>query len=186
MMRRSRMATASLIIAVICISALGNLKRIIRIRIMQSLLDFTVAPPTWWLLGLLLFAQVWNHSVDAKLGDGTRSPYMIATSCGDDISPYICYSFYEPVYACIFDNTSFLPSEYKEVCCRWAGVSEHVGGPMTWTLVTDKTQKIIHRLSIQSALDPNLRNLSLHPLKTTDVKMLDYPFDIDFDTKKGR
>ncbi len=54
---------------------------------------------------------------------------------------------------------------------------------MTWTLVTNKTQKIIHCLSIWSALDPNLRNLSLNPLNTTDIKMLDYPFDVDFDTK---
>ena len=56
---------------------------------------------------------------------------------------------------------------------------------MTWTLVTDKTQQIIHRSAIRSALNPNLRNLSLDPLKTTDVKMLDYPFDVDFDAKYG-
>ena len=105
----------------------------------NRMLDFTGAPASWWLLGLLLFAQVWNHTVDANLGDGTRSPYIVATGCGDDISPYLCYSFYEPVYARVFDNASF-PSESKEVRCRWAGVSEHVGGLMPWTLVTDKTQ----------------------------------------------
>ena len=146
------------------------------------MLDFTGAPASWWLLAALLFAQIWNHTVDANLGDGTRSPYMVASGRGDDISPYICYSFYEPVYARVFDNASF-PSESKEVRCLWAGVSEHVGGPMTWTLVTDKTQQIIHRSSIRSALDPNLRNLRLDPLQSTDVKMLDYPFDVDFDTK---
>ena len=42
----------------------------------NRLLDFTGAPHTWWLLGLLLFAQVRNHIVDAKLGDGTFSPYI--------------------------------------------------------------------------------------------------------------
>ncbi len=140
-------------------------------RGVNCLLDFTGAPPTWWLLGLLLLAQVWNHTVDAKLGDGTRSPYMVATGRGDDISPYICYSFYKPVYARVFDNT-FFPSECKEICCQLAGVSEHVGGQMTWTLVTDKTQKIIHCSSIRSTLDPNLRNLTLDPLKSTNVKML--------------
>ena len=151
-------------------------------RGINRMLDFTGAPASWWLLAALLFAQIWNHTVDANLADGTRSPYMVATGRDDDISPYICYSFYEPVYARVFDNTSF-PSESKEVRCRWAGVSEHVGGPMTWTLVTDKTQQIIHRSSIRSALDPNLRNLRLDPLQSTDVKMLDYPFDVDFDAK---
>lgn len=57
-------------------------------------------------------------------------------------------------HARVHNNTSF-PSERIKVCCRWASVSEHVSGPMAWTLLTDKTQKIIHRSAIQSALDPN-------------------------------
>ena len=77
------------------------------------------------------------------------------------------------------------PSTSKEVRCHWAGISEHVGGPITWTLVTDTTQKIIHRSSICSTLDPDLRSLSLDPLKTTDVKMADPPFEDDFDAKYG-
>ena len=46
---------------------------------------------------------------------------------------------------------------------------------MTWKIVTDKTQKIICRSAVRSALDPEMRNLSLDPMKTTDVKILEPP-----------
>ena len=42
---------------------------------------------------------------------------------------------------------------------------------MTWKVVTEKTNKILCRSSIRSALDPSQRNLSLDPLKTTDFKL---------------
>ena len=44
---------------------------------------------------------------------------------------------------------------------------------MTWKVVTDKTQKILSRSAIRSALDPNLRNLSQDPLKSTNFQMVD-------------
>jgi hypothetical protein len=46
---------------------------------------------------------------------------------------------------------------------------------MTWKVVTDKTQKVLSRSAIRSALDPDLRNLSLDPLKSTDFQMFDSP-----------
>ena len=44
---------------------------------------------------------------------------------------------------------------------------------MTWKVVTDKTQKILCRSAVRTALDPKLRNLSLDPLSTTDFQMSD-------------
>ena len=124
----------------------------------NRLLDFTNAPRSWWLLALLLYSFTWNHTVDANLADGTRSPYMVSTGRGDDISSLLCFRFYEPVYALVTDNSSF-PSTSKEVRCRWAGISEHVGGPMTWTLVVENqaksTGKIVTVVCLIVALDCN-------------------------------
>jgi hypothetical protein len=72
------------------------------------------------------------------------------------------FSFYEPVYYLV-DETTF-PSESKELCGRWVGVSENVGHFMTYKILTDDTRQIIHRSNIRSAADPNGRNLRLNPL----------------------
>jgi hypothetical protein len=72
------------------------------------------------------------------------------------------FSFYEPVYYLV-DETTF-PSESKELCGRWVGVSENVGHFMTYKILTDDTRWIIHRSNIRSAADPNARNLHLDPL----------------------
>ena len=50
---------------------------------------------------------------------------------------------------------------------------------MCWKVVTEKTEKILYRSSIQSALDPSLRNLSLDPLKSTDFKIADPKSNVD-------
>ena len=99
-------------------------------------------------LSLNAFCLCLNHTVDANLADGTRSPYMIATGRGDDISNLLCFRFNEPVY-CLVDSTDQqFPSKSKEIRTRWVGISETVGGPMTWKVVTDTTQKILFRSSI--------------------------------------
>ena len=106
------------------------------------------------------------------------SPYMMATGCSDDISPLLCFRFNEPVY-CLEDTTvQSFPSKPKEIRARWIGVSEQVGGAMCWKVVTEKTEKILYRSSIRSALDPSLRNLSLDPLKSTDFKIADPKLEV--------
>ena len=143
----------------------------------NRLLNFTGAPRNFALAALIFYAFVLNHTVDAYIGDGKRcgtmSPYMMATGCSDDISPLLCFRFNEPVY-CLEDTTvQSFPSKPKEIRARWIGVSEQVGGAMCWKVVTEKTEKILYRSSIRSALDPSLRNLSLDPLKSTDFKIAD-------------
>jgi hypothetical protein len=72
------------------------------------------------------------------------------------------FLFYKPVYYLI-DETTF-PSESKELCGRWVGVSENVGHFMTYKILTDDTHQIIHCSNIHLAADPNVRNLCLDPL----------------------
>jgi hypothetical protein len=52
------------------------------------------------------------------------TPLRQAYGTDNDISPMLYFSFYEPVYYLV-DETTF-PSESKELCRRWVGVSENV------------------------------------------------------------
>jgi hypothetical protein len=87
------------------------------------------------------------------------TPLRQAYGTDNDISPMLYFSFYEPVYYLV-DETTF-PSESKELCRQWVGVSENVGHFMTYKILTDDTRRIIHRSNICSAADPNARNLRL-------------------------
>jgi hypothetical protein len=90
------------------------------------------------------------------------TPLCQAYGTDNDISPMLYFSFYELVYYLV-DETTF-PSESKELCGQWVGVSENVGHFMTYKILTDDTCWIIHRSNIRSAADPNARNLCLDPL----------------------
>ena len=138
----------------------------------NRLLDFSGAPRNFALLALIFYAFILNHTVDASVGSGDMSPYMMATGQSDDISALMCFRFNEPVYCLVDSDHQQFPSKPKEVRARWVGVSENVGGPMTWKVVTEKTQKVLCQSAIRTALDPSMRNLSLDPLKSTDFKML--------------
>jgi hypothetical protein len=90
------------------------------------------------------------------------TPLCQAYGTDNNISPMLYFSFYKPVYYLV-DETTF-PSERKELCGRWVGVSENVGHFMTYKILTDDTSRIIHRSNIRSVADPNVRNLRLDPL----------------------
>jgi hypothetical protein len=51
------------------------------------------------------------------------------------------------------------PSETTERKGHFVGISEHVGNAMTYKILTDDTNKIIHRSSICLALQPHERNM---------------------------
>ena len=94
-------------------------------------MDFTAAPACLWLLAALYVAFCLNHTVDSEIGNGMMTPYTYATGRSDDISPLLCFRFYEPVY-CLqpTDKTTF-PSVSKEIRGRWVGISENCGHAMT-------------------------------------------------------
>ena len=97
----------------------------------NRLLDFTNAPKCLWLLAALYVAFCLNHTVDSQIGSGDMTPYTFATGRSDDISPLLCFRFYEPVY-CIepVDNQKF-PSTSKEIRGRWVGISQTIGHEKT-------------------------------------------------------
>jgi hypothetical protein len=81
----------------------------------------------------------------------------------NDISPLLCFHFWEPVYYKL-DNSDFL-SDSREKCGHFVGISESVRHAMTFKILTDDTLKVIHRSNVRLALNPHAKNLRLDPLE---------------------
>jgi hypothetical protein len=60
------------------------------------------------------------------------------------------------------DDDSF-PSDLRERRGHFVGISEHVGHAMTYMILTNDTQKIIHQFNVQTALDPLSPNKQVNP-----------------------
>ena len=139
----------------------------------NRLLNFTGATRDVYFAVFIFYAFIWNHIVDPTLADGNHSPYTLATGCSDAISALCAFRFWESVYCLVDPEEQSFPSKSKEVQARWIGILENVGAPMTWKVLTNKTQKVLFHAEICSMLDPSMRNLSLDSLSSTDFKLLD-------------
>jgi hypothetical protein len=84
----------------------------------------------------------------------------MSTGSTNDISPLLCFHFWEPVYYKL-DDSDF-PSDF-------VGISKSVGHAMTLKILTDQTLKVIHRSNVRSALNPHAKNLRLDPLEPGNV-----------------
>jgi hypothetical protein len=100
-----------------------------------------------------------NHLASAALG--WKSPEQILTREQPDISKFMHFSFYEPVYYQSHSKT-FLSASNEEHGW-WVGVATHVCDALTYKVLT-KQNKVIYRSEIRSALDPAKRNQRLSPL----------------------
>ena len=100
-----------------------------------------------------------NHLASEALG--WRPPLQVLNGQTPDISKFLYFSFYEPVYYHVSSN--HFPSESTEEQGWWVGVATHVGDELTYKILT-KHNKIIYRSAIRSALDPATRNQRLSPL----------------------
>ncbi len=74
-----------------------------------------------------------------------------------DISILLRFGWWEPVYYKL-DNSNF-PSESPELLGRMVGFSEHVSHAMTYKILTDETNKVLHRSNLRAALDPDTPNV---------------------------
>jgi hypothetical protein len=87
----------------------------------------------------------------------------------NDISPLLCFHFWEPVYYKL-DDSDF-PSDSREKHGHFVGISESVGHAMTFKILTDDTLKVIHQSNVRSALNPHSKNLQLDPLEPGNIAM---------------
>ena len=117
------------------------------------------APASCWLLALLYVCLVLNHTAVRSLH--WRTPMEKLTGSTPDISSLLCFRFWEPVYYRLEDCD--FPSESTEKLGHFVGISDNVGYALTFKVLTDDTQKVIHRSHIRSALDPTTKNLRVEP-----------------------
>jgi hypothetical protein len=73
------------------------------------------------------------------------------------------------VYFKKLDDASF-PSDLREWRGRFVGISEHVGHAMTYMILTNDTQKIIHQSNVRTALDLLSPNKRVDPPSAEDYQ----------------
>jgi hypothetical protein len=104
-----------------------------------------------------------NNTWCESIGD---VPIRLSTGSTNDISPLLCFHFWEPVYYKV-DDSDFL-SDTREKRGHFVGISKTVGHAMTFKILTDNTLKVIHWSNVRSALNPDEKNLRLDPLEPSD------------------
>jgi len=129
-------------------------------------LERTGAPASTWLLCLTWICAIMNCMSTPVLNG--KTPIGMLTGSTPDISHLTCFFFWEPVYFAVDDDepiSGTFPNKMKERLGRFVGFSESVGGPLTFKVLTEDTQKILDRSTVRSALTPEERNLRLSQLE---------------------
>lgn len=109
-------------------------------RMTNTIMDRTGSPAYTWLLALMYVCFILNVTFNTNIG---CVPLAHATGSTTDISPILCFSWWQPVYYHL-DDSSF-PSESRKLRGRFVGIAENVGHAMTVKILTDDTSKIISR-----------------------------------------
>ena len=123
------------------------------------------APAAAWFLCLVYICLCLNNYVDPKLGDGTKSPIMMACFAHNDISTLLNFYLWQPVYYLLDPTDQSFPGKSKEIRTRWDGVDGSIGAKMCYKLVDDNSRKIICRSVIRSATKLGSENLQVDPIK---------------------
>ena len=117
----------------------------------------TGAPGNTWLLAFTYVCMLLNVLASPALAD--KVPLTALTGEVVDISPYLQFSFYEPVY--VKRSKASFPSESEEVRGRWVGLAEGIGDAMTWQILLDDTLEVVPRSVVRSATNPKHLNMRL-------------------------
>ena len=108
------------------------------------LLNYSGAPDECWLLALCHVGFLINHIALERLG--WRTPIEWISGSTPDISVFLQFIFYEPVYFALNDEDD----QSEEAMGRWVGVAENVGHRMTYLILTND-KKILRRSRIRTA-----------------------------------
>eukprot|EP00536_Pseudo-nitzschia_multiseries_P014229 jgi/Psemu1/214147/e_gw1.674.34.1 len=123
-------------------------------RIVNRIMDRTGTPPHLWLLCMQYVGRLMNHLSDPTLSD--KQPFFIATGIIGDISPYLSFFWFEPVYYKTPD-TQF-GSQTTECLGHFVGIAAHVGNSLCFTIWDPITNKLLDRSGVRTALTPEHRN----------------------------
>jgi hypothetical protein len=133
----------------------------------NRIMNLSGSPANTWLLAMMYVCLLLNHLASAALG--WKSPQQVLTGQTPDISKFMHFSFYEPVYYNAHYNP--FPSASNQEQGWWVGTAIHVGDALTYKILT-KNNKVIYRSSVQSALDPAKRNQRLSPLRQHAISLV--------------
>ena len=136
-------------------------------RYINTLMNLTGAPAHCWLLCMLYVCNLLNATASPALGGLT--PLQALTGQVPDISHFLHFSFWEPIYYKVDESEPDhrFPSQSNEKRGHWVGFADNKGDHLTWKILTDDTNTIIIRSAVRSATktSPNLR---LDPPKGED------------------
>ena len=128
-------------------------------RYINTLMNLTGAPAHCWLLCMLYVCHLLNATASPALGGLT--PLQALTGQVPDISHFLHFSFWEPIYYNVDESEPDhrFPSQSNEKRGHWVGFAENKGDQLTWKILTDDTNTIIIRSAVRSATktSPNLR-----------------------------
>ncbi len=100
-----------------------------------------------WLLCVIWVADIMNHTAERSLG--WRTPMEVLTGQTVDISKFLCFLFWDPVYCARYKDSKYSgqPGEdvSNEIRGRFVGFSWDVGHSLTFKILTNDTRKIIRR-----------------------------------------
>ncbi len=114
------------------------------------------APDDVWLQCDQYVAAVHNICAHERLN--WQTPHESRHGDTPDISPWLLFSFYEPIY--------YLDSEIKHPRTQeregfWLGVSENIGDLITFKILTKHSHRIIFRSVVRSAVRTEHPNAKL-------------------------
>ena len=128
-------------------------------RYINTLMNLTGAPAHCWLLCMLYVCHLLNATASPALGGLT--PLQALTGQVPDISHFLYFSFWEPIYYKVDESEpdNRFPSHSNEKRGHWVGFAENKGDQLSWKILTDDTNTIIIRSAVRSAnkTSPSLR-----------------------------
>jgi hypothetical protein len=123
----------------------------------NNIMNRVGAPAYTWLLCLVYVCALLNHLSSPTLGGAT--PLTALTGQLYDISVFLQFHFWEPVYFKTRDNN--FPSSSGERLGWWVGIHEHCGDALTYKVLAQDTMKLIPVSTIRSAAKDGAHNLRL-------------------------
>jgi hypothetical protein len=104
-------------------------------------------PSNVWLLLLAYICEIQNHTAVESLKWRTPTEWLLGYT--PDITIFLQFRFYEPIYYAPYDAK--FPSDSSESLGRFVGIGQNVGHAMTFEILT-ANDKIIHRSVVRSAV----------------------------------
>lgn len=127
------------------------------IRLIKSQLEVLLArcnaPDAAWLDAAQYIANV--NNVCAHEGLDWRIPEQVRSGLMQDISAYLHFRFWQPVY--YTDTEASFPAT-KELLGHWVGVASNVGDALCFKIRTVPHNKLIYRSVVRPANDPTSPN----------------------------